>query len=225
MKFYLTCDHWNESLTSNTFLLLFILQLLSWRRERISMNDIVITMPNSRHAFFIANDKCNQVSEFRTDGTTTISPVVFEFKFFFTQDCCCGWCLFICSAKWSDLAKALSQNWHLNGLAPVCFLKCLVSSSDRANLHSHPSHVHLYGFSPVWVLICALRCELLVYTFLQPGCSQWWMRLRWSSGEPRLCGRRMVGGVYGGGGPSGPRYICWLAISGDPGFEFGGVGG
>ena len=42
----------------------------------------------------------------------------------------------------------LSQWLHLNGFAPVCFLKCLVSSSLRAKRHSQPSHEHLYGFSP-----------------------------------------------------------------------------
>ncbi len=43
----------------------------------------------------------------------------------------------------------LSQWLHLNGFAPVCFLKCLVSSSLLAKRHSQPSHEHLYGFSPV----------------------------------------------------------------------------
>lgn len=42
----------------------------------------------------------------------------------------------------------LSQWLHLKGFAPVCFLKCLVSSSLRAKHHSQPSHEHLYGFSP-----------------------------------------------------------------------------
>lgn len=42
----------------------------------------------------------------------------------------------------------LSQWLHLNGFAPVCFLKCLVNSSLRAKRHSQPSHEHLYGFSP-----------------------------------------------------------------------------
>lgn len=43
----------------------------------------------------------------------------------------------------------LSQWLHLNGFAPVCFLKCRVSSSLLAKRHSQPSHEHLYGFSPV----------------------------------------------------------------------------
>lgn len=63
------------------------------------------------------------------------------------------WCLFIWSARWSDLEKHLSQWEHLKGLDPVCFLKWRVNSSDRANLHSHPSHEHLYGFSPVHVVV------------------------------------------------------------------------
>ena len=62
--------------------------------------------------------------------------------------CCCdhyvlyGWCLFMWSAKWSDLLKLLSHWAHLNGLTPVCFLWCLVSSSDRAKRHSQPSQGH-----------------------------------------------------------------------------------
>ena len=71
-------------------------------------------------------------------------------------------CLFRCRAKWSDLAKLLSHCEHLKGRTPVCFLWCLVSSSDLANFHSQPSQLQLYGFSPVWVLLWAFRWELLV---------------------------------------------------------------
>jgi len=53
------------------------------------------------------------------------------------------WCLFMCNAKWSLREKDLSQWTHLNGLTPVCFRWCRVSSSDRANRHSQPSHEHL----------------------------------------------------------------------------------
>ena len=49
-------------------------------------------------------------------------------------------CLFMWSAKWSDLEKALSQSLQLNGLSPVCFRLCLVNSSDLANLHPQSSH-------------------------------------------------------------------------------------
>lgn len=59
------------------------------------------------------------------------------------------WCLFMWSARWSEREKQRPQWWHLKGLAPVCFLKWRVSSSERANLHSQPSHEHRYGFSPV----------------------------------------------------------------------------
>ena len=52
------------------------------------------------------------------------------------------WCLFMCNAKWSLREKDLSQWTHLNGLTPVCFRWCRVSSSDRANRHSQPSHEH-----------------------------------------------------------------------------------
>lgn len=53
------------------------------------------------------------------------------------------WCRFRCRAKWSDLANARSQWGHLKGLTPVCFLMCLVSSSDRANFQLQPSQLHL----------------------------------------------------------------------------------
>lgn len=52
-------------------------------------------------------------------------------------------CRFMCRAKWSDLEKHLSQCVHLNGLAPVCFRKCLVSSSLLAKRHTQPSQEHL----------------------------------------------------------------------------------
>ena len=55
---------------------------------------------------------------------------------------------FIWSARWSLRLKHRSQWRHLKGFAPVCLRKCLVNSSDLANLHTHPSQEHLYGFSP-----------------------------------------------------------------------------
>ena len=58
------------------------------------------------------------------------------------------WCLFMCSARWSDLEKLLSHWTHLKGFRPVCLRWCRVNSSDLANLHSHPSQEHRYGFSP-----------------------------------------------------------------------------
>lgn len=50
---------------------------------------------------------------------------------------------FLCSARWSEREKLRSQSGHWNGLTPVCFRKCLVSSSERANFHVQPSHMHL----------------------------------------------------------------------------------
>ena len=58
------------------------------------------------------------------------------------------WCLFMWRARWSDLEKLLSHWAHLKGLTPVCLRRWRVSSSDRANRHSQPSHEHRYGFSP-----------------------------------------------------------------------------
>lgn len=44
--------------------------------------------------------------------------------------------------------------------------------------------------SPVCVLLWALRCELLVYTLLQPSKSHLWMRLFLESGDSDLRVRR-----------------------------------
>ena len=74
-----------------------------------------------------------------------VSKHVFSIFFFLFSN---YWCLFICNAKWSLREKDLSQWTHLKGLTPVCFLWCLVSSSDRAKRHSQPSHEQRYGFSP-----------------------------------------------------------------------------
>ena len=64
-------------------------------------------------------------------------------------------CFLTCKARWSDLAKVLSHILQAYGLTPVCFLMCLPNSSDLENFQPHPFHVHMYGFSPVWVLRCA----------------------------------------------------------------------
>lgn len=58
-------------------------------------------------------------------------------------------CRFMCNDKWSDRLNDLVHNLQRNGLMPVCLRKCRVNSSDRAKRHSHPSHVHTYGFSPM----------------------------------------------------------------------------
>lgn len=50
---------------------------------------------------------------------------------------------FLCRARWSEREKLRSQSGHWNGLTPVCLRKCLVSSSERANFHVQPSHMHL----------------------------------------------------------------------------------
>ncbi|KAF3841960.1 hypothetical protein F7725_023911 [Dissostichus mawsoni] len=42
-------------------------------------------------------------------------------------------------ARWSDREKEREQTAHWKGLAPVCFRKWRVSSSDRANLQSQLS--------------------------------------------------------------------------------------
>lgn len=50
---------------------------------------------------------------------------------------------FLWRARWSEREKLRSQSGHWKGLTPVCFRKCRVSSSDRANFHVQPSQVHL----------------------------------------------------------------------------------
>ena len=66
-------------------------------------------------------------------------------------------CLLRCSARWSDLEKALSHILHWKGRSPVCLRMCRVSSSERANFQPHSFHVQTYGFSPVWVRRCAFK--------------------------------------------------------------------
>lgn len=50
---------------------------------------------------------------------------------------------FLCRARWSEREKVRSQSGHWNGFTPVCFRKWRVSSSERANFHVQPSHMHL----------------------------------------------------------------------------------
>ena len=82
---------------------------------------------------------------------------------------------FMCSDKWSDLEKALSQSRHWKGRSPVCFLVCLVSSSERANFQPQPLKLHMYGFSPVWVLWWAFKWLDFVYVLLQPFWGHVWI--------------------------------------------------
>ena len=56
---------------------------------------------------------------------------------------------------------------------------CLFKLSDRLKLLSH--RWHLYGFSPLWILLCTTRCLAIVNLFLQTkhsnGFSPEWLRL------------------------------------------------
>ena len=52
-------------------------------------------------------------------------------------------CLFMWSERWSDLEKALSHILHWKGRSPVCFLLCLVNSSDLANFQPQPLNVQM----------------------------------------------------------------------------------
>lgn len=46
-----------------------------------------------------------------------------------------------CRERWSDREKERSHSVHRNGLIPVCFRKCRVSSSERAKRQVQPSQV------------------------------------------------------------------------------------
>ena len=75
-------------------------------------------------------------------------------------------CLFKCTLKWSARAKDLKHWWHLKGFSPVCFLTCLVNSSALENVQVH--NLQAKGRSPVWDLMWAFKCELLIYLLRQP---------------------------------------------------------
>lgn len=66
-----------------------------------------------------------------------------------------------CLVKWSLLMNRRSHIGQANFFSPVCVRRCLDSSSERANLLSHPFQLQLKGFSPVCVLTWAFRWELL----------------------------------------------------------------
>lgn len=78
------------------------------------------------------------------------------------------WAL-MCFVRWSERANALVQCGQLWGLSPVCERRCRANSSDRENRQSQPSLSQTNGFSPVCRRMWAFKCELLVYTFPQPG--------------------------------------------------------
>ena len=43
---------------------------------------------------------------------------------------------------------------HLYGFSPVCVIICVVSARFVRAAYSQPSNMHLYGFSPVWIIMC-----------------------------------------------------------------------
>lgn len=62
-----------------------------------------------------------------------------------------------CLVKWSLLMNRRSHMGQANFFSPVWVLRCLDSSSERANLLSQPFQLQLKGFSPVCVLMWAFR--------------------------------------------------------------------
>ena len=72
-------------------------------------------------------------------------------------------CLFSCFERWSDLMNAFPQCLQANFFTPACARLWRDSSSLLAKVLSHFGYGQLNGFSPVWILICALRCESLKY--------------------------------------------------------------
>lgn len=53
-----------------------------------------------------------------------------------------------CLVRWSLRMNRRSHTGHTNFFSPVCVRRWRESSSDRANLLSHPSQLQLKGFSP-----------------------------------------------------------------------------
>lgn len=61
----------------------------------------------------------------------------------------CKWVRW-CVLQWSDLLNDFEHKLHLNGRKFKCFLKCLVNSSERANVFPHIGIVNeLIGILPV----------------------------------------------------------------------------
>lgn len=83
--------------------------------------------------------------------------------------------VFTCFARWSDLMKRLLQMGQANLFSPVCVRRCLCNSSDLVNLLPQNSQLQTNGLSPVCHLKCAFKCDVLPYTFPQPGMWQLWM--------------------------------------------------
>ena len=57
-------------------------------------------------------------------------------------------CLRTCFERWSLRMKRRSHTGHTNFFSPVCVRRWRDNSSERANFFSHPSQVHVNGFSP-----------------------------------------------------------------------------
>lgn len=58
-------------------------------------------------------------------------------------------CRRACFARWSLRMKRLWQTGQANFFSPVWVRRWRDNSSERANLLSQPSHLHLKGFSPL----------------------------------------------------------------------------
>jgi len=65
----------------------------------------------------------------------------------------------MCLCRVEDWLNAFSHTWHLYGFSPLWVLLCPARRTDVVN--RLPQTVHSNGFSPEWVLLCTARSLLL----------------------------------------------------------------
>lgn len=120
---------------------------------------------------------CLNLLTFGQNGHWCISGVGFSVWFRFT--CCLN-----ASFRMNDFGHSV----HLNGLSPLCVIRCRFKISFCMNARLQIEHLN--GFSPVWTRICLVRVLLLGNHFWQCGHS-WpfifavWSR-SWLMSLPRL---------------------------------------
>ena len=69
----------------------------------------------------------------------------------------------MCVLRFSDSVNFFPHVLHVYGFSPVCILMCLMRFPLLVQLFPHILHV--YGFSPVCILKCLMRCPLVVQLF------------------------------------------------------------
>ena len=77
--------------------------------------------------------------------------------------------VFMCFLRWSDLVNRFPHSLQANLFSPVCVLRWRCSSSDLVKDLLQNTQPHVKGRSPACHLRCAFKCDVLPYTFSQPG--------------------------------------------------------